>query len=145
VSGKTGAVAADTLIAAGKKVRVIVRDAAKGEAWKARGAEVAVATLDDTKALARALEGAEGAYLLSPPDMGSNDFIAERKKTIDSIADAIDAARIPHVVFLSSVGAQHDSGVGIVATVAYAERRLAKTSAKTTFIRAAFFLENWGA
>ncbi|HSK05858.1 MAG TPA: NAD(P)H-binding protein, partial [Kofleriaceae bacterium] len=64
VSGNTGSVAADTLLAANKPVRVIVRDAAKGEPWKAKGAEVAIASFEDRAALARALAGATGAYLL---------------------------------------------------------------------------------
>src|SRR5262245_15999011 len=67
VTGNTGSVAALTLLAAKQPVRVIVRDAAKGEPWKARGAEVAVASLDDRAALTRALTGATGAYLLLPP------------------------------------------------------------------------------
>ena len=45
VSGNTGSVAAAALLDAGAKVRVVVRDAAKGAPWKARGAEVAVADL----------------------------------------------------------------------------------------------------
>src|SRR5579863_7705323 len=68
VSGHTGAVAANTLLAAGKKVRVIVRDAQKGEAWRARGADVAVASLDDAGALATAIAGADGFYALVPPN-----------------------------------------------------------------------------
>ncbi|MDF2694850.1 MAG: hypothetical protein K0S65_3233, partial [Labilithrix sp.] len=106
VTGKTGAVVADTLLAAGKKVRVLVRDAGKGAPWKAKGAEVhVVGSLDDEAAVAAALEGAEGAYLLSPPDTRAKDFLAERRTTLDAIAAAVDRARVPHVVFLSSVGA----------------------------------------
>src|SRR5688500_6999772 len=76
VSGHTGAVVATTLLAAGKPVRVIVRDAAKGAEWKAKGAEVAVASLDDRPALAQALRGAEGAYLLIPPNGWTQTGIA---------------------------------------------------------------------
>ncbi|HEY8075761.1 MAG TPA: hypothetical protein VIF62_16660, partial [Labilithrix sp.] len=36
-------------------------------------------------------------------------------------------------------------GTGIIASVAYAERTLAKTSAKITVLRAGSFLENWAA
>src|SRR3954468_5695495 len=107
VSGNTGSIVASTLLDQGKKVRVIVRDAKKGEPWKARGAEVAVATVDDEAALTKALEGATGAYLLSPPDLGAKDFIAERRKTVDTLARAITSSKVQHVVFLSSVGAQH--------------------------------------
>src|SRR6185295_17669043 len=67
VSGNTGSVVANTLLADKQPVRVIVRDAAKGEPWKAKGAEVVVASLDDRASLARALTGATGAYLLLPP------------------------------------------------------------------------------
>ena len=67
VSGKTGQIVAETLLARGQGVCVVVRDEAKGAAWRARGAEVAVADLGDSAALASALRGAEGAYLLVPP------------------------------------------------------------------------------
>src|SRR5580704_14590954 len=69
VSGHTGRVVAETLLGQNKPVRVIVRDAAKGEDWKKRGAEVGLADLDDADALTQALRGASGAYLLLPPMM----------------------------------------------------------------------------
>jgi uncharacterized protein YbjT (DUF2867 family) len=144
VSGRTGAVVAETLLEAGKKVRVLVRDAAKAESWRKRGADVHVlATLDDADALASALEGAEGAYLLSPPDIKTETFLEDRRKTIDAIATAIDRSRVPHVVLLSSVAAQQPGKTGPIRSLHYGEARLAKTSTKLTFVRAAYFLENW--
>jgi len=143
VSGHTGSVAADTLLSQGEKVRVIVRDAAKGASWKARGAEVAVAALEDTEALTRALEGATGAYVLVPPRMGSQDPLGENRAVVASIAAAVRAAKVPHVVLLSSVGAQLESGTGPIQSVHHAEVELAKTGAALTSIRASYFLENW--
>lgn len=143
VSGNTGSIVANALLEHGKKVRVIVRDAKKGEPWKARGAEVAIATVDDEAALTKAFEGATGAYLLSPPDMGATDFIAQRRASFETLARAVEKSKLPHVVLLSSVGAQHEAGTGPVRTLHFAEQRLAKTPAKTTFVRAAYFLENW--
>lgn len=55
VSGNTGSVVAPTLLAAKQPVRVLVRDAAKGEPWRAQGAEVVVADIADQAALTRAL------------------------------------------------------------------------------------------
>src|SRR5260370_37762196 len=75
VSGHTGAAAASTLLSQGKQVRVIVRDAHKGEPWRQRGAEVAVANLADATALTAALRGAEGVYALIPPDYGADDIL----------------------------------------------------------------------
>jgi uncharacterized protein YbjT (DUF2867 family) len=146
VTGNTGGVVADTLLAQGQKVRVIVRDAAKGEPWKKRGAEVAVAELEDPKGLAAALAGASGAYLLLPPRNAAGDVVAEQRRVADAIAAAVAEANVPHVVLLSSIGAQHEGGTGPIKTLHYAERRLeAATNAKLTFVRAAYFLENWGA
>lgn len=143
VSGNTGSIVANALLEQGKKVRVLVRDAAKGEAWKARGAEVAVASVEDEDALTKALLGATGAYLLSPPDAVSQDFIEARRVTLETIARAVERSKIPHVVFLSSVGAQRDAGTGPIRNLHHGEERLAKTPAKTTFVRAAYFLDNW--
>ena len=94
VSGNTGSIVAHALLEQGKKVRVLVRDAAKGEPWKARGAEVAVASVEDEDALTKALEGAAGAYLLSPPDAASTDFIAARRTTVDTIARAVERSKV---------------------------------------------------
>lgn len=145
VTGHTGSVVAETLLAQGKKVRVVVRDAAKGEAWKAKGAEVAVADHADTAALTRAFTGVEGAYVLLPPNVTSTDPLAHNAKLTDSIAAAVRAAKLPHVVLLSSAGAQHADGTGPIRALHRAERELAATGAGVTALRAAYFQENWGA
>jgi uncharacterized protein YbjT (DUF2867 family) len=145
VTGHTGAVVAETLLAQGKPVRVIVRDAAKGEAWAARGAEVAIAGLADTAALTRAFTGAQGAYVLLPPNPTSTDPVGANAKLAAAIAAAVRASSVPHVVLLSSVGAQHPDGTGPIKTLHHAERELAATGAGVTAVRAAYFQENWGA
>ncbi|WP_169927227.1 NmrA family NAD(P)-binding protein [Labilithrix luteola] len=143
-TGNTGSVVADTLLAQGKKVRVLVRDAAKGEAFRKRGADVFVLpSLDDEAGLTRALTGAEAAYILSPPDVASSSFLADRRKTFDVVKRAVDASGVGHVVLLSSIAAHRDHGTGPILSVAYAERVLRETKAKLTFVRASYFLENW--
>lgn len=144
VSGNTGSVVADTLLSQGKKVRVIVRDAKKGEPWKAKGAEVAVAELEDQAALTKAFQGATGAYVLIPPRPTSKDPIWENKQVSQSIAGAVKAAKVPHVVLLSSIGAQHAEGNGPIKSVHFAERDLLSTGANVTAVRAGYFQENWG-
>jgi uncharacterized protein YbjT (DUF2867 family) len=145
VTGHVGSAAAEALLASGAKVRVIVRDAAKGEPWKAKGAEVAVASLDDRAALTRAFEGVAGAFVLLPPNVASLTPIEDNAKRTAVIAEAVRAAKLPHVVLLSSVGAQHPDGTGPIQTVHHAERALAATGAKLAAVRAAYFQENWGA
>ena len=144
VSGNTGSVVADTLLAAKQPVRVIVRDAAKGEPWKAKGAEVAVAALEDRAALARALTGATGAYLLTPPFGLAETGLAERRKQLAaSIVGAVADARPGHVVLLSSAGAELESGTGPIQWIRPVEQGLRESGVPSTFLRAGFFVENW--
>ena len=144
-TGHTGSVAAETLLRAGKKVRVVVRDAAKAERLKALGAEVFVADLTDQGALARAVRGAEGVFLISPPDLTAGDFIAQRKRLTQQQVETLAAAQVPHVVFLSSIGAQHAAGTGPILSAHHAEQQLRAAGLPATFVRAAYFVENWGA
>jgi uncharacterized protein YbjT (DUF2867 family) len=141
-TGHTGQVVASTLLSEGKPVRVVVRDAQKGEAWKRRGAEVAIAELSDAQALARAFAGADGVYVLIPPSYTSAHLLADQRKVLDAIAGAIEQAKPRHVVLLSSIGAQHATGTGPIVILHEAEERLRKL-APLTAVRAAYFMTNW--
>jgi uncharacterized protein YbjT (DUF2867 family) len=142
-TGHTGSVAAQTLLEAGKKVRVVVRDAAKAERLKTLGAEVFVADLGDMAAFGRAVRGAEGVFLLSPPDLTARDFIADRKRLTQRQVDVLAAEKVPHVVLLSSIGAQHPTGTGLILSVHHAEQQLRASGLPSTFVRAGYFVENW--
>jgi uncharacterized protein YbjT (DUF2867 family) len=122
-----------------------LRTAAKAARLKALGAEVFVADLADQPALARAVRGAEGVFLISPPDIAAKDFIAERKRLTQQQVDTLAAEKVPHVVLLSSIGAQHAAGTGPILSVHNAEQQLRAAGLPVTFVRAAYFVENWGA
>lgn len=146
VSGNTGRIVAERLLSAGRNVRVVVRDAAKGAPWAARGAEVAVADMQDGTAFAKALQGAQGAYVLVPPNMTSADFRAYQHNVIDALYGAFQGSPVPHAVLLSSVGAQHPDGTGPIAGLHEAEQRFGQLSGtRWSFLRAGYFMENLGA
>lgn len=144
VTGNTGSIVAEELLQRGHQVRAIVRDVGKGERWKAMGAEVAVTSLADAKGLAEVLSGAKGAYLLNPPDMTISDFRARATEIGDAFTTAIRDSGVPQIVFLSSIGAQHDSGVGPIAGLHLIEKKLEGLGIGETLLRPAYFLENWG-
>ncbi|MFO0628503.1 MAG: NmrA family NAD(P)-binding protein [Polyangiales bacterium] len=144
VTGNTGKVAAQTLLDAGQKVRVVVRDAAKGAPWAAKGAEVAVADLGDAAALTNALRGATSAYLLLPPNATSGDFRAYQRRTGASLLAAVKESGLGQVVLLSSVGAQHAAGTGPIAGLHPVEQGLKALGVGVTAVRAAYFMENFG-
>lgn len=106
ITGQVGAAAARALLAAAKPVRAIVRSADKGRAWADRSCEVAVADLADAEALTRAFTGAEGVFLLIPPDYDPSPGFPEVQRLRDAALAAIEAARPGRVVYLSTIGAQ---------------------------------------
>lgn len=142
VTGNTGSVVAQTLLDQGQPIRVIVRSEEKGAPWKAKGAEVVVADMMDRDALSQALAGASGAYFLLPPDLTNHDFLGDSRKRAEAIVQAAAAARLPHAVILSSVGAQHEERVGPISTVAHLEKLFLAASIPLTAIRPGYFLEN---
>ncbi|HWE31339.1 MAG TPA: NmrA family NAD(P)-binding protein [Polyangia bacterium] len=144
-SGNTGGAAAKALLAQGHAVRVIVRDAKKGEPWKQLGAEVAVAELDDAAALTAALRGADGVYAMLPPNHHADDLLALQATFITSWTAALAAAKPKHVVLLSSVGAELPGGTGPITAIHRLEAALAPLHLPLTAVRAAYFMENWGA
>jgi uncharacterized protein YbjT (DUF2867 family) len=66
ITGRVGGVVARTLLDTGQSVRAVVRDAAKGVAWKERGCEVALADMKDAEALTAAFTGVSGVFVLIP-------------------------------------------------------------------------------
>jgi uncharacterized protein YbjT (DUF2867 family) len=143
-TGHVGRVCALELLNKGQKVKVVVRDAAKGAEWSKRGAEVAVAALGDAKAMTDALKGATGFFSLLPMTFAEPDFYAYQRKTADAIATAVKNSRVPHVVMLSSVGANLDAGNGPIKGLNYLEKVLRETGTVLTAIRAGSFQENVG-
>lgn len=143
VTGRTGAAAADTLLQAGQRVRVGVRDPAKGQPWADRGAEVAVADLTDLAAMSGALRNVQGAYVVCPQHYGHEDLFERAALVADTVAKAAGAAGVPRLVALSSVGADRDSKIGWIGMNRVFEQRLGDAGVPTIFLRAAYFMENW--
>jgi uncharacterized protein YbjT (DUF2867 family) len=141
-TGRTGQVAARTLLAGGQKVRGIVRNAAKAERLRAAGAEIAVAQLQDRDALASALDGARGLYALLPEDPSVPEFHAHRRRMADGLAAAVRASGVPHVVFLSAPAAAVAADNGPAKDLYYAEAALRASGAKVTVISACYLQEN---
>jgi len=143
VSGNTGGATARALLARGARVRAVVRDAAKGERWLAQGAEVAVADLADAGSLAAAFEGADAAYVLNPPAYTMPDLFARAETLARNVLAAARHSRIGRLVVLSSIGAHLPSGTGNIRTNWTFEQVLGALDGAVTFVRPAYFMENW--
>jgi uncharacterized protein YbjT (DUF2867 family) len=142
-TGNTGSVVAETLVSRKQPVRIVVRSADKGAAWKAKGAEIAVASLDDVSALTKAFEGAKGVYLLVPPNYGAAAWLTDQRARMDRAAEAVKKSGISHVVFLSSVGGHIAEGTGPIKAARYGEQVLGKSVSNLTVLRPSYFMDNW--
>lgn len=142
-TGNTGSAVVETLLNNKQPVRVIVRSIEKGVGWKAKGAEVAVASLDDVSALTKAFEGANGAYLLVPPNYGAEAWLADQRQRMDRAAETVQKSGVEHVVFLSSVGGHLHGGTGPIRAASYGEQALGCIAKRLTILRPCYFMDNW--
>jgi uncharacterized protein YbjT (DUF2867 family) len=141
-SGKTGSSVASKLLDAGKRVRVLLRREDTAEAWRARGAEVQVGSLDDARFLRSALEGASALYALIPEDMRRSALRTYRLQIVEALASAVRSSSIPHVVLLSAAAAVVAEGNGPAAELHIAEQALGAATTRLTTLRPCAFQEN---
>ena len=142
-TGNTGSAVVETLLNRKQPVRIVVRSAEKAASWNAKGAEVAVASLEDVPAMTKALEGASGLYLLVPPNYGATAWLSEQRQRMDQAAEAVKASGVPHVVFLSSIGAHIAKGTGPIQAARYGEQALGAVAKHLTVLRPCYFMDNW--
>src|ERR1700721_127481 len=142
-TGHTGQPAADALVGSGANVRVVSRDAKKLDQFVALGAEAFVGNVEDRHAMAKAFEGADAVYLVVPEDTSQSDLRAHQERISDSYAAAVAFARVPNVVALSSIGAQHAEGTGPIVGLHNMEQKLNKVpDLNALYLRAGYFMEN---
>lgn len=140
-TGKVGGATARALRAAGKPVRVVVRDRAKGEAWSRLGCEIAVADSGDAGPLTQAFSGVEGAFVMLPPVFDPSPGFTEARGMIAALHAALAQARPAKVVVLSTIGAEA-AQPNLLNQLGLLEQRLADLPMPVTFLRAAWFMEN---
>ncbi|MGO9862605.1 MAG: NmrA family NAD(P)-binding protein [Terriglobales bacterium] len=142
-SGNTGHIVAKNLLARGRTVRVVGRNAAHLQPLAAQGAEIFIGDVTDRNALTQAFHQAESAYVMVPPDMTAADFRAFQDRASDAIASALQKAGVHNIVSLSSIGADKPSGTGPVVGLYSLEQKLNQIDgANLLHLRAAYFMEN---
>ncbi len=142
-TGRTGKRVAEALLAKGKSVRVIGRDAGRLAPLVSLGAEAAVGSVEDSSRLSTFFDGAEAVYLVLPEDLSQPDLRAHQEPISDSHAAAIAEAHVPFVVNLSSIGGQHAEGTGPIVGLHNQEQKLNRIEdLNVLHLRCAYFMEN---
>src|ERR1700704_2736761 len=108
-TGKQGGAVARGLLERGHKVRAVTRDPSSTQAKSLAnaGATLVAASLEDTAALTKALEGATSLFAMTTPLGGGTG--AETQQGV-SAANAANAAGV-HLVFTSVGSANRQTGI----------------------------------
>ena len=141
ITGQIGSVIGRTLLAAEQPVRAVVRDAGKGQVWADRGCEIALANIEDTASLTTAFRGAEGVFVLVPPNFDPAPGFPEARAIAAALRTALEAARPARVVYLSTIGAQASQS-NLLTQHTIIEATLSELPTPITFLRPAWFMEN---
>jgi uncharacterized protein YbjT (DUF2867 family) len=142
-TGKTGGTAAAALLAAGLQVKAVARSPEKLAALRSKGAQSVPADVTYAAALTGALRGSDAAYVLIPSDYTKPDLLGQYARASEAIARAVRESGIKRVVFLSSLGADAESGTGPIVGLRAAEERLrAIPGLNLLILRPGYFYEN---
>ena len=147
ITTPTGHIGSETvrfLLDAGRTDLVLlVRDASKLPADVRDRVETREGVLQDAAFVREATAGADALLWISPADVTTPDMYGWYDALGASVAGAVRANGIGHVVHLSSDGAQKRSGHGPVSGVGRVEAALDLTGAAVRHLRPTFFMENF--
>jgi uncharacterized protein YbjT (DUF2867 family) len=143
ITGRVGGSAARRLLEQGHSVRALVRDPKRAAEWSAKGVELRQGDSADASAVAAALEGVEGAYLMVPPFFTPAPGFPETRAIIAGLREALRQAPPPKLVALSSIGSEQESGLGLITQTHLLEVALANLNFPVAFVRAGGFFENF--
>jgi NAD(P)H dehydrogenase (quinone) len=141
ITGKVGGEVARRLLDAKRRLRAVLRDDRKGVAWRELGCELAIADMGDATALAAAFAGVEGVFVLLPPIFDPAPGFPEVKATLTALRSALETARPPKVVCLSTIGAQATQ-TNLLTQLSMMEKALGEMPIPVAFLRPAWFMEN---
>ena len=114
-SGDVGSKVANLLLKEKQAVRVFGRSAERLEPFGRRGAEVVVGDAINFGDLQMLFKGAESALVVLSGDVSDPHYVSNRSAMSRAITRALRQQQVSHVVLASSIGADRDRGVGMVA------------------------------
>ena len=142
-TGKVGGATARHLLKQGKQVRALVRNREKAAKWADQGVELVVGDWNDATAIAAALNGVEGAFVMLPTVWAPSPENREEKDVIANYVDALTKAVPPRVVALSSMGENKTSGQEMITDLSLFEQSFRSLPSPVAFVRAGGFFENF--
>jgi uncharacterized protein YbjT (DUF2867 family) len=141
-TGHVGSHVVRLLVQAGVRPAVLARDPAKLDVDIRSRVAVRQGDLADAGFVREATRDAHALFWVDPTDLGADDPNDVSARLGGHAADAVRANGIPHVVFQSSVGAEHRHGVGLIDGLGRVEDQLDATGANVLHLRCGYFFTN---
>ena len=143
ITGKVGGATARHLLKQGKQVRALVRNREKAAKWADQGVELVDGDWNDATAIAAALKGVEGAFVMLPAVWAPSPDFREAKGVIANYVEALTKVAPPRVVALSSMGANRTKRAGMITALSLLEQGFRSLPSPVAFVRAGGFFENF--
>lgn len=142
-TGNIGRRLVERLVTAGRPLTIVARHPEKLPRSIREREIVRQASSDDAAAIARATEGTDVLFWLTPPNFSSPNVRAWYRKAAAAVSRAVRIHRIPRVVNLSSIGANWADGFGPISGLHEVEHALNDSAGDVLHLRPGFFMENF--
>ncbi|HWU43145.1 MAG TPA: NmrA family NAD(P)-binding protein [Bdellovibrio sp.] len=140
-TGHVGSKIVTHLLDNNQEVRCLARHFPDQDAFE--GAELIEGDANDVATVTDCMRGCHSAFTLIPPNMKAPEFRYYQNKIGEVIAEAIEESEIKKIVNLSSIGADLESGTGVILGLHDQEERLNEiTHADIVHLRPTFYMEN---
>lgn len=143
-SGKVGLTTSRALRQSGVPVRAILRDASKAAQLTDIGCEIAMADVQNTDEVAKAIGDADAVQVIVPPAPQAPDTALQMRQAIESLAWALEKTKPKRVLAISDYGAHVDQDIGMPTLCQEIEERLGRLDCHKIFLRSAEHMEGWG-
>lgn len=142
-TGKVGGRVAAMLLEAGVPVRALVRSPEKAAPLSSRGSEIVVGSLLNLNDVKSAFDRCDGAFLMTPFNTDVETAVQDEITIGKNYGEALKDSTIKHVVYMSVTMARDNTGIPFFDAKKSIEDSIAASGVDCTFIRPAFFMENF--
>jgi len=139
-TGHVGIPYINEFLARGLKVRVLARSPER-VACHFPKAEVIHGSMMDAEDVRKALEGADGGFLITP--IGGNDDAEIELKAARAAITAAQDVRLPHLIFSSVIQPNGPTGIPLLDVKLAIERLLKESSLPWSALRTGCYMEDW--
>jgi uncharacterized protein YbjT (DUF2867 family) len=134
-TGSTGREVVKELMAAGARMRILVRNPDRAVALDGPGVEIAQGDLARPDTLPAALRGVDTVLVLTAPDPAQVELQG-------NLVEAAGRAGVRRIVKISAIGAAVDSPVRVGRWHAQTEKQIESSGLAFTHLRPSFFMQN---